>query len=214
MESSVNTSRENQRENQKAAVIEMAGKLFSERGIRKVKMDDVATALTMSKRTLYEMFTDKEELLLECTKASQARKKEFAQYVVATSNNVLEIVLRIYKEGMGKLKELNPCLFEDYKRYPSVCEYLRKQREESSESTMAFFETGIRQGVFRKDVNYKLFHHIMAMVMEGSLNEMVIGKWTLTEALEVLFHVNMRGICTPKGHQLMDEFFARTRQEE
>lgn len=205
MESSVNTSRDTQ----KRAVIRMAGQLFSEYGIRKVKMDDVAAALSMSKRTLYEMFKDKEELLLECAKVSQAEKHEHAQHVVATSDNVLEIVVRIYQDGMSKLRKMNPRLFEDVKRYPALCEYIRAHREESAENTMAFFEAGVKQGLFRADINYQLFHHIMAMVMDGSLSETMTGKWPLTEVLEVLFCVNMRGICTEKGVRLFDEFLAK-----
>ena len=65
-------------EEHRLRVIAMASKMFFEQGIRKVRMDDVAAALTMIKRTLYEMFSDKEELLLECMKVNQEEKMRFA----------------------------------------------------------------------------------------------------------------------------------------
>lgn len=39
--------------------------MFYQHGIRKVKMDDIAKRLRISKRTVYEIYADKEDLLLE-----------------------------------------------------------------------------------------------------------------------------------------------------
>ena len=98
----------NSHEEQRNRVIEMASQMFFEQGIRKVRMDDVAAALTMSKRTLYEMFADKEELLLECMKVNQEKKREYVAQLAATANNVLEIVFCLYQYGMEEMKDVHP----------------------------------------------------------------------------------------------------------
>lgn len=57
--------KENDREELKLRVVETASKSFMTLGIKAVHMDDIASSLSISKRTLYELFGDKEELLLE-----------------------------------------------------------------------------------------------------------------------------------------------------
>lgn len=189
-------------------VIKMASQMFFEQGIRKVRMDDVAAALSMSKRTLYEMFSDKEELLLECMKVNQEEKIRFAMQVVAESENVLEIVLRLYMYGMENIKKIHPAMFQDLNKYPKVCAYLEIKKKEKIANNKAFYSTGIQQGIFREDVNFDIFQFLMDLSMNGFLNNRVLmEQWTLAEVLDTVMRVNMRGICTEKGQRILDDFF-------
>ena len=49
----------------RTTILQAAMKAFAEKGIRAVKMDDIAESLAISKRTMYEIYTTKEELLYE-----------------------------------------------------------------------------------------------------------------------------------------------------
>lgn len=192
---------------QRKRVIAMAGKMFAEQGIRKVRMDDVASALGMSKRTLYEMFADKEELLLECMKVDQEKKREYAAQVAATANNVLEIVFCLYQYGMEEMKNVNSSMYRDIKKYPKVCEFLNQRKAQSAQNSRKFYETGVRQGLLREDINFDIFQFLVDLSMNGFLNdEMLMNRWTLTEVLDTVVRVNMRGICTEKGQRILDEF--------
>ena len=55
-----------QRADVRVHIVEVATKMFHHQGLRGVTMDDIAHELTMSKRTLYQIFADKEQLLLDC----------------------------------------------------------------------------------------------------------------------------------------------------
>ncbi len=192
---------------QRKRVIAMAGKMFAEQGIRKVRMDDVASALGMSKRTLYEMFADKEELLLECMKVDQEKKREYAAQVASTANNVLEIVFCLYQYGMEEMKNVNSSMYRDIKKYPKVCEFLNQRKAQSAQNSRKFYETGVRQGLLREDINFDIFQFLVDLSMNGFLNdEMLMNRWTLTEVLDTVVRVNMRGICTEKGQRILDEF--------
>lgn len=192
---------------QRKRVIAMVGKMFAEQGIRKVRMDDVASALGMSKRTLYEMFADKEELLLECMKVNQERKSEYAAQVASTANNVLEIVFCLYQNGMEEMKKVHPSMYRDIKKYPKVCEFLNQRKAQSAKKSKDFYEVGVRQGLLRTDINFDIFQFLVDLSMNGFLNdEMLMERWTLTEVLDTVVRVNMRGICTEKGQRMLDEF--------
>jgi AcrR family transcriptional regulator len=197
----------NSHEEQRNRVIEMASQMFFEQGIRKVRMDDVAAALTMSKRTLYEMFADKEELLLECMKVNQEKKRENAARVADSANNVLEIVLRLYQYGMDEMKHVHPSMYRDIKKYPKVCEYLNQRKAQSTNNSRGFYETGVRQGLLRADINFDIFQFLVDLSMSGFLtNDLLMERWTLADVLDTVVRVNMRGICTEKGQRMLDEF--------
>ena len=56
------------RENLRNKILNTAMTLFKQRGIKAVRMDDIATEMGISKRTLYEIYSNKEDLLYECVK--------------------------------------------------------------------------------------------------------------------------------------------------
>lgn len=81
------------REEARTRIIELAKKEFISKGIRQVKMDDFAHALSMSKRTLYQIFADKESLLLACIQERHSYFKALAEKKQQETDNVLEIIV-------------------------------------------------------------------------------------------------------------------------
>lgn len=77
-------------------IILAAVELFTTNGIKSITMDEIAASLGISKRTLYEVFPDKETLLEECILKSQKDGDIFVKGVIETSSNVLEVLLRCY----------------------------------------------------------------------------------------------------------------------
>ena len=83
--------KENDREELKLRVVETASKSFMTLGIKAVHMDDIASSLSISKRTLYELFGDKEELLLgKFSVFIVIVMNEYMQEIASSANNVLE----------------------------------------------------------------------------------------------------------------------------
>ena len=77
-------------------IVEAAHTLFIEHGIKDVKMDDIAARLSISKRTIYELFKDKEELLLEVLKFQNDKMSENGREIVRNSSHILEIILKLF----------------------------------------------------------------------------------------------------------------------
>lgn len=92
-------------------IIETAVKAFAAQGIKSITMDDIATSLGISKRTLYEVFPDKETLLEECILRGQKEGDEYLKNVLATSENVLEILLKCYQRSIEKFHATNKKFF-------------------------------------------------------------------------------------------------------
>ena len=82
-----------EQEEKRCIVVKSAMSLFCTKGIKDVTMDDIAHDLKMSKRTLYELFDDKESLLLYCIKTQGLWQRDRLRECVKNATNVLEPVL-------------------------------------------------------------------------------------------------------------------------
>ena len=81
-------------------IITAATEAFTSKGIKSITMDDIAAALGISKRTLYEVFSDKESLLKECILKAQADRDKYLQKVFEQSHNVLEVILAVFRKAL------------------------------------------------------------------------------------------------------------------
>lgn len=183
----------------------MAMPLFRKHGIRPVKMDDIAKQLTISKRTLYEIYANKEELLLEGVKQSRKRNEErFLAEVGDGSLSVMDILLKFYQVQMKDLEGITPQFFSDIQRFPSVMTYFQEKHQKNNEKAAAFFQRGVEEGFFRKDVDYSL----ISMFANGCLHSVMESElykrydlWYIFRSVILLF---MRGVCTEKGLPMID----------
>ena len=82
---------DNGKAEQKDRILSYAIENFSRNGIRNVKMDDIASDLGISKRTLYQLFKDKENLLVECFKYSEKRSAKLYSELIKSTDNILEL---------------------------------------------------------------------------------------------------------------------------
>ena len=87
-------------------VILEASRAFAKSGIKNVHMDSLACALSISKRTLYELFEDKETLLTECINLSYTKMKLSMKQLESEPITALEIALLFYEELMSDLAGL------------------------------------------------------------------------------------------------------------
>ena len=86
----------NDKKKLKEQIVETAMEAFTKLGIRCVRMDDIALSLSISKRTLYELFRDKENLLLEGLRMQQQLVNEAMIEVTTRTENVLEVIFAFY----------------------------------------------------------------------------------------------------------------------
>ena len=150
----------------KEHIVLAAAKSFAQKGVKTVRMDDIAAGLSISKRTLYELFHDKEDLLLDVMKLHREEMQEYMTQVASKAENVLEVLLKFFQRSAQDFQNTNRKFFEDIEKYPKVMRYIDESRKENLDSAMEFYRKGVEQGIFRNDVNYNI---VRAMVCELSL---------------------------------------------
>lgn len=125
-----------QRAELRERIIMTSTEAFTSKGIKCITMDDIAAALGISKRTLYEVFADKETLLKESILKIQQDRDKYLQEVYEHSSNVLEVILAVFQKSIEIFHKTNKRFFEDIKKYPKVYAMMQDRRDSDSEKTM------------------------------------------------------------------------------
>ena len=178
----------------KERIILAAVELFTTNGIKSITMDEIAASLGISKRTLYEVFPDKETLLEECILKSQKDGDIFVKRVIETSGNVLEVLLRCYQWSIERFHATNKKFFEDIKKYPKVYQLMKNNRNRSSEDTVNFFKEGVKQGIFRDDVNFAIINLLVRDQLDLLMNSDICNEYSFLEVYESIMFTFLRGI--------------------
>lgn len=195
-------------------IITEAMDAFTKNGIKNITMDDIANRLAISKRTLYETFKDKEDLLIACVARQQKDWQEFMFKVSVEAENVLEVILKFYKKSLELYHKTNKRFFEDMNKYPRVKEITKHNREENSENTVKFFNLGIRQGIFREDVNFGIINLLVREQVNILMNTDICSAYSFVEVYESIMFVYMRGITTEKGQKILEDFIKEYRLQK
>ena len=201
----------NPRTELKQRVIQVALNEFRVQGIKAVRMDDLASQIGISKRTLYEMFKDKEELLMDCLLYSNQREKERVNDIRSKSKNVLEVILGVFLYSIEMLHETNKLFFEDIKKYPAAYKLVQEVRNIDSKEKMAFFRQGVEQGIFRSDINYPIVNELVKQQFNLLVNTDFFSHHPFLDVYESIMFTYLRGISTVEGARMLEMFIKEYR---
>lgn len=202
------TSPQAYREELKQRIIDVAMKEFWQKGVKAVKMDDIANDLTISKRTLYETYENKEVLLLEVLKHhKQQQHNHVAEFSEKVNGNVMDIIFELYNMHVEACKKINHVFYEELKKYQKVTEYLAATADKDEKDTQAFFKAGIEQGYFRPELNYNVLSKIMRLSAKYVVEHEDISQYDSDFIFKNVIFVFFRGFCTIKGVEAVDKKF-------
>lgn len=142
---------------QKERIIDQAMHMFVSQGIKSVRMDDIAQQLGVSKRTLYEMFGDKEGLLYLAMERYSERNRQRWNELTADARNVLEAMFMVLGEVMDNAEVSRRMMDNLRKFYPAVHDKLmREGMVKNRTSLRSMLEQGIEAGLFVNNFNIDL----------------------------------------------------------
>ena len=190
-------------------ILEEATKLFFKYGIRNVTMDEIAVSIGISKRTLYEIFKDKTELIETCLKFLAKKQDERSQEVLSKSSNVIEAIIISMKDGIKAINMINPVFFYDIRKYyPKIWNTIHEENQQKNYNhTYTQLRKGVNEGLFRRDFDIeivsRLFHEQINLISDDTIFPPEQYKYTdLFTNLMINF---VRGISTKKGIDLVDQ---------
>lgn len=188
----------------KDKIVDVAMHAFAQRGIRAVKMDDIAQELAISKRTLYELFENKEVLLFEGVKKYKKLKDAEMERLAAESHNVIDFVLNVYRNRIEDSRKTTPQFYSDIVKYPSIKNYLTQDKEERQNQFLRFMRRGVTEGYFRSDVNYHLVVRMFEALSSYMNDNELYQRYGFEELFSNMVFITLRGFCTLKGIEKLD----------
>lgn len=193
-------------------IIEAAMAAFQLKGIKSVTMDSIAQDAGVSKRTVYELFVDKDTLVVQALGKMIIKNNKYLVDIIGNTSNVIEAMFLIMEKEASRRDEMPHLLMQDmHKYYPFVNAAFFSDPQKMCEysPTYTFLQKGSEQGIIRKDINIEFvdnfLHELLGIVHTSQrLKQLNPSKEDL---LNNVFMPYFRGICTKKGITLMEKYF-------
>ncbi len=196
------------RQELKNKIVAYAMREFYKRGVRAVKMDEISQGLHVSKRTVYEIFGDKEELLLAGMRAQQdSLRQRLNTFALNVSHNVIDILGYYYKLQMARNEQVGVLFFEEIHKYPRVIKFLEETHQRDRADSIRFFQAGVKEGLFRNDINFELHVEVAHLALQEIMRAQLYKKYSMQEFFDNYFLVIIRGFCTERGQEKLDLLF-------
>jgi len=177
--------------------------LYHKYGIKSVTMEDVAKKLGVSKKTLYQCVSDKEDLVRKVLAIEFCEIGEQIKQIIENANNALEIAYRI-SEKMRKHISQYPMTaeYDLQKYYPKIYEeYMLERRKHMVNSFINNMKRGMEEGYFRADLKPEIIARIQVLRLESRSEDYFndLKEYKLDEIFYEIFIYHLRGICSQKG---------------
>ncbi len=197
----------------KEHIINESLQLFRKMGIRSVTMDYIAEQLGMSKRTLYELFPKKEDLLTECLNKIHEGHRQKAQEILSSGEHIIEIFILFMRYHIEDMKQYHPMFYYDLRKYyPEIaCPQTEYFRTNMLTNMQKFIEEGKNQGVFRKEINSEIAAKLLIEQFKIASNEELFPHEKYSHAA-VFEHISinfLRGMATYKGMEVIDKYYQK-----
>jgi len=177
-------------------ILKTAIGLFARYGIKGVSMNQIATALQMSKKTLYAEFENKEEMLMECLKYEKIRMHKLVEKTEAEAQNSLEALILSMANMFHYRSSFCPAFFRDVERYAEAQDMVMSTKVRMHDMYMKYFRQGIDEGFFQSCFEYEA---IASLFVEQ------LGDWDNIQQPYIILTF-LRGVCTDKGIEVLDHF--------
>ena len=181
-------------------IIAKASELFLLHGIKAVTMDFLATEMGISKRTLYERFKDKETLLRKTLEYQDKKSRQEREKLAKECTNPLELNLMEYKAISDSLRRINRNYIRDLQKY-----------HPDMEKVVSVMEKSIQEGYIRAELNPRILALLLRVQLETLIYSEEIEKnhFSYPEVFETIVLNYARGIATPKGLELIEDFMEK-----
>ncbi len=201
----------------KDRIVEESKKLFFKYGVRRVTMDDVAKALSVSKKTLYQYFSDKDELVEVVTKVHLLEEQEEMEDISMKAINSIEELFLVSKCVRKNTNDINPTVLFDLKRfYPgSYQRWIKFKDQYISESIVNNLKRGISDGYFRREINLAVMAKLRLMEIQLLFDNEIFprNQFDFGEVQLQMFNHFVYGIVTEKGRLLYLEYLEKEKKE-
>ncbi len=163
----------------------------------------------MSKRTIYEVFSDKDELLLGVLHRMAEKQKDAFSRTLNSSENAIVAIFKLLEMSRDQIQSMSPAFQADLKKFHTELMMKKSDKPEMPDhrSNKAVIERGIKEKLFRKDINPEIVNSCLyslgRSVMDNDLYP--YEDYSRKEVIKNIFLNYLRGISTKEGVDLINK---------
>lgn len=194
-------------------ILAEAEKQFWKFGVKSVTMDDIARQLGISKKTIYQHFVDKDDIVLQVMKSHLERDQHEMVCMATEAINPIQELLNMSEMMRQKNHEVNPSTLIDIQRhYPKAWAVFSDFKEKYIITSLTQnVQTGIAQGLYRTDLDVDVMARLRIESLQLGFDDRVFPN-ARTQMLTIqkqLLHHFIRGLLTEKGFAVYNQYLKK-----
>jgi AcrR family transcriptional regulator len=197
-------------------ILNKATELFLTLGFKSVTMDDIATEMGVSKKTIYTHFSNKTELVHEVTSAIFEVVCTGIDVICSQEKNPIEELYEIRRFATECMKnEKTSPQHQLQKYYPQIFASLKKKQFDVMQGcVIENLNRGVKGGLYRDtiDVNFvsRIYFHGVMGIKDTDL--FPLKQFSLNKSMDFYLEYHLRGICTEKGIGIFNKIIVNNNQ--
>jgi AcrR family transcriptional regulator len=190
-------------------IIEEAANMFKVYGIKTVTMDTLANHLGISKRTIYEVFADKDDLVICVLRWMAAKQREMVERILENSGNAIEAIFRLLETSIDYFQNMSPAFHDDLRKFHYEVLMKKTDRCEMPDfrNNMQVIERGINEQLFRKDINPDIINRCLYSLGKSVMDYELYPSedFTRREVIRNILLNYLRGVSTREGIDMINK---------
>lgn len=186
-----------------------SGKLFLKYGIRNLSMDDISRELCISKKTLYQIFENKSDLIDKILQFHHEDSLQTINSQMDVDKNAIDNLLDLSRWACGNMKNFSAShTFELQKYYPDTFKrFIERNRKDTHHWLRLNLEKGIKEGLYRSDIDLDLIATMHIQNLEDLFDSEFLATVEITfgRLFEARYESYIRSIATAKGLEYFEE---------
>ena len=196
-------------------ILEKASILFMRNGVRSVTMDDLAKDLSMSKKTFYKYFKNKNELVVKILEIKIEEDKQFCEECIENAENAIDELIQMSKFISMMFHDVPSSVFYDLSKYhPEAWKLLHEHKNNYVRNQISQnIERGKREGLYREKLNKDIISTVYIASMDAVFDgqSFIKTKLNLGDILIEIIRFQIRGMVNHNGLEYLKE---RIKKEE
>ncbi|MDO9001708.1 MAG: TetR/AcrR family transcriptional regulator [Bacteroidota bacterium] len=184
--------------------------LFFKYGIKRVTMDEIAKELGMSKKTIYQYYKEKDDLVNQLFEIELHKHQKKFEDVYSQAKNPIHEIMLISDNMREMMQNINPIFFLDLQKFhPIAFKQFQAFKENCAfKDILRNIKKGKEEGYYMAEIDeefvarYRLAQ--IDILMFG--NHFSFDKISFTKSHELILDMFVYGICTVKGHKLINNY--------
>jgi AcrR family transcriptional regulator len=200
-------------ETKAAQLFEQVSELFFRYGVRSLTMDDIARHLGISKKTLYQFVTDKDDLVLKAMGLYMEKDHSIVEAIHAEATDALDELFRLIAYMNIRMQQMNPAILYDIQKYHPQAfrlftDYKHRVIRQHVERNL---REGLAQGLYRDNLNIPIVARLYVARIDVILDHEQFPPVEFDHRTVFIEHMryHIRAIASERGIELMKERLQR-----